>query len=178
MHFPAFVCLSVCQQDYSKMRACIWMKCCMSTDVGTWMNWLTVEPDPYYSPDAGKAELDCFFLRYHVSHATRNFTSGKSDVYILVAAVRRGFKMVLRPTAAAMLGFTKVSFTETVSCRNTFVGGTCTLPSALLVWKWDHTCMCVYGFTALVWVYAWPQDMQGLHLCGCCRPASGHTVEA
>jgi len=29
------------------------MKCCVSTDVGTWTNWLTFEPDPDYSPDAG-----------------------------------------------------------------------------------------------------------------------------
>jgi len=51
--------------------------------------------------------------------------SGKSDVYVvLVAAARRGFKMVLRPTAAATRGFTMVSFTEAVSHRNTFVGGT------------------------------------------------------
>jgi len=35
---PAFVCLSVCVQDYSKTRAWIWMKCCVSTDVGTWTN--------------------------------------------------------------------------------------------------------------------------------------------
>jgi len=33
-----FVCLSVCVQDYSKMHAWIWMKCCMLTDVGTWTN--------------------------------------------------------------------------------------------------------------------------------------------
>jgi len=52
------------------------------------------------------------FLRYRISHATRNFTSGKSDVYILVAAATRGLKMVLRPTAAATRGFTMVSFTE------------------------------------------------------------------
>jgi len=32
------VCLSVCVQDYSKTHAWIWMKCCMSTDVGTWTN--------------------------------------------------------------------------------------------------------------------------------------------
>jgi len=49
----ARVCLSVCVQDYSKTRAWIWMKCCMSTYVGTWTKWLTVEADPYYSPDAG-----------------------------------------------------------------------------------------------------------------------------
>ena len=42
MRLPAFVCLSVClsvcEQDYSKTRA--WMKCCVSTDVGTWTNVL------------------------------------------------------------------------------------------------------------------------------------------
>ena len=58
---------------------------------------------------------------------TRNFTSGKSDVYILAAAATCGFKMVLRPTAAALRGFTMILFTEPVSCRNTFVGGTCAL---------------------------------------------------
>jgi len=68
-------------------------------------------------------EPDCF-LRYRISHATRNFTSGKSNVYALVAAARRGFKMVLRPTAATTRGFTMVSLTEAVSRRNTFVGGT------------------------------------------------------
>ena len=52
MRLPAFVCLSVCEQDYSKTCAWIWMKCCVSTDVGTWTNWLTFEPDPDYSPDA------------------------------------------------------------------------------------------------------------------------------
>jgi len=38
-------------------------------------------------------------------------------------AARRGFKMVLRLTAAATRGFTMVSLTEAVSRRNTFVGG-------------------------------------------------------
>ena len=47
------VCLSVCEQNYSKTPALIWMKCCMSTDVGTWTNWLTFEPDPDYTFDAG-----------------------------------------------------------------------------------------------------------------------------
>ena len=61
---------------------------------------------------------DCF-LRYRISAATRNFASGKSDVYVLAAAARRGFTMVLS--------------TEAVSRRNTFVGGTCAPPSALLV---------------------------------------------
>jgi len=39
------------------MRACIWMKCCVSTNVGTWKNWLTFEPDPDYSPNAGTGLL-------------------------------------------------------------------------------------------------------------------------
>ena len=78
-------------------------------------------------------EPDCF-LRYRISAGTRNFTSGKSDVYVLVAAARLGFKMVLRPIAAATRGFTMVSFTEAVSRRNTFVGGTCAPPSAFLVY--------------------------------------------
>ena len=54
---PAFVCLSVCVQDYSKTRAWIWMKFCVSTDVGTWTNWLTFEPDQDHSPDAGTGLL-------------------------------------------------------------------------------------------------------------------------
>jgi len=53
MILPVFVCLSVCEQDYSKTRAWIRMKCCVSTDVGTWTNWLTFEPDPDHSPDPG-----------------------------------------------------------------------------------------------------------------------------
>ena len=77
-------------------------------------------------------EPDCF-LRCRICAATRKFTSGKSDIYVLVAAVRRGFKMILRPTAAAMHGFTMVLVTEPVSRQNTFVGGTCAPPSALLV---------------------------------------------
>ena len=63
-------------------------------------------------------ELDCF-LRYRISAGARNFTSGKSDVYVLAAAATRDFTMVL--------------FIELVSRRNTFVGGTCALPSALQV---------------------------------------------
>ena len=60
MRLPTFVCLSVClsvcivclhvyllaRLAYSKTRGWIWMKCCVSTDVATWTNWLTFEPDP------------------------------------------------------------------------------------------------------------------------------------
>jgi len=68
-------------------------------------------------------EPDCF-LRYRISAGTRNFTSGKSDVYVLAAAARCGFTVVL--------------FTEPVSRRNTFVRGTCAPPSALLVFFISH----------------------------------------
>jgi len=44
-------------------------------------------------------EPDCF-PRYCICAGTRNFTSGKAVVYVLVAAAKRGFKMVLRPTDA------------------------------------------------------------------------------
>ena len=72
MFLPVFVCRSVCQQDYSKTRAWIQMKCCVSTDVGTWTNWLTFYPDPDYSPDA----------------PTYTY-------WWTAAAAKRGFKMVL-----------------------------------------------------------------------------------
>ena len=53
-----------------------WMKRCVSTDVGTWANWLTFEPNPDYSP-----EPDCFLQC--ISAAMQNFTSGKSHIYVL-----------------------------------------------------------------------------------------------
>jgi len=53
----------------------------MSTDVGTWTNWLTFEPDPDHSPDAGTIAFS-----HSVCTATRNFiTSGKSHVLVLGA---------------------------------------------------------------------------------------------
>jgi len=101
------VCLSVCL-SVSKITQKRDLDEMLRVDVGTWTNLSPIRlivrmPEP-----------DCF-LRYRISHATPNFTSGKSDVYVLVAAARRGFKMVLRPTAAATRGFTMVSFTEALS---------------------------------------------------------------
>ena len=45
---------------------------CVSTDVGTWTNWLTFEPDPDHSPDTGTGFLSPISYIYA---ATRNFTS-------------------------------------------------------------------------------------------------------
>jgi len=125
MFLPVFVCLSVflsvCKQDYPERRAWIWMKRCVSTDVGTWTNWLTFEPDHDYSPDAGTRLPSpiLYALQRKILLCQENPT------------YRLGLKMVLRPTAAATHRFTMVSFTA--SRRNNFVGGTCGLPSALLI---------------------------------------------
>ena len=52
------------------------MKCCVSTDVGTWTNWLTFEPDPDYSPDAGSGLLSpiSYALQRGISLRRENFT--------------------------------------------------------------------------------------------------------
>jgi len=103
------VCMSV-SKITKKTRAWIWMKCCVSTGVGTWTNWLTFEPNPPIRIIVRMLEPDCF-----ICAATRNFiTSGKCVLARPVAAARRGFKMVL----------------FTASRRNTFVGGTYALSSA------------------------------------------------
>jgi len=47
------VCMSVCLLARLGLLKNTCMKCCVSTDVGTWTNSLTFEPDPDYSPDAG-----------------------------------------------------------------------------------------------------------------------------
>ena len=53
----SFVCMSV-SKITQKSHAWIWMKCCVSTDVGKWTNWLTFEPDPDHSPDAGTGKSE------------------------------------------------------------------------------------------------------------------------
>ena len=86
MFLPVFVCLSVCLLARLLKNACMDLNEMLrvSTDVGTWTNRLTFEPDPDYSPDAGTG--------------LRHFTSGKSHVYVLArpaAEATRGFKVVL-----------------------------------------------------------------------------------
>ena len=92
------------------------MKCCVSTDVETWTNWLTFEPDPDYSPDAGTGLLSpiSYALQRGILLRRENPTY---RYWTPVVAARHCFKMVL----------------FTASRRNTFVGGTCALPSVLLV---------------------------------------------
>jgi len=53
MFLPVFVCLSVCLSVSKITQKWISMKCCVSTDVGTWTNLSTFEPDPDDSPDDG-----------------------------------------------------------------------------------------------------------------------------
>jgi len=92
------------------------MKCCVSTDVGTWTNWLTLEPDPDYSPDAGTGLLSP--ISYALQHRILLRRENPTYLYLApVAAASRGFKLVL----------------FTASRGDTFVWGTFALPSALLV---------------------------------------------
>ena len=147
------VSLSVCEQDYSRRGAWIWMKCCVSADVATWTNWLTFEPDPDYSPDAKTRllspisyALQCGILLRRENPTYRYWVAvglsagmrrervppriRKKERRYWVAA-KHSFKMVLRRTAKATRGCTMVLFTA--SCWNNLVGGTCDLPSVLLV---------------------------------------------
>ena len=112
-----FVCLSVflSVKDYSKPRAWISMKCCVSTDVETWTNWLTFEPDSDHSPDVGTGLLH----RYRISAAMRNCEILRRENPIGGAPLERA--VVLK-------------WFYSLSRRKTFVGGECALPSALLVW--------------------------------------------
>ena len=92
------------------------MKCCVSADVETWTNLLTFQPDPDYSPDAGTGLLSpiSYALQRRILLRRENLTY---RYWAPIAAARSGFKMVL----------------FTASHWNAFVGDTCTLPSALLV---------------------------------------------
>ena len=84
---PAFVSLSVCLsarvQDYSKPRAWISMKCCVSTDVGIWD-----EPDPDHSPDAGTGLLSPITYAVQLGIILRR----ENPYWARVAAATRGFE--------------------------------------------------------------------------------------
>jgi len=145
------VCLSVCWQDYSKTRAWIWMKCCVSTDIGTWTNyaitgtkkgrtgiaptylqtthelinfWARARSGLY--PVVRMSEPDCF-LRYPMGCNAEFYYVGKIP--------RTG---IGRPSLQQRVVLKCVLFTA--SHGNNFVGGTCALPSAFLVLKFRCKC--------------------------------------
>jgi len=115
----ARVCLSVCL-SVSKItqNACIDLDEMLRIDVGTWMNWLTFEPDPDYSPDAWTGLLSP--ISYKRCNAEFYYIGKIPRIRIGRPSLQRGLH-----------GFKMVLFTA--SRRNTFVGGTCALLSALLV---------------------------------------------
>jgi len=133
----SFVCLYVCMQDYSKTRAWIWMICCVSTDVGTWTNWLTFEPIRIV---VRIPEPDCF-LRYRISAAIglRGILRWENPpVYLLAArhSARRGFKIVIFTEPSKHLCRRYIRSTE---CSSSFL-----LPLFIFSWKY-------YTFFLLQW---------------------------
>jgi len=126
---PAFVCLSVSKMT-QKTRAWIWMKCCVSTDIGTWTNWLSFKPDPDHSPDAGTGLLS------PISYRLRNV----SALHIAASELRCYAKFYVGKIPRISIGGAPLEravglkWFYSLSQRKTFVGGKCALPSALLVW--------------------------------------------
>ena len=109
------VCLSVCLwASLLRTHAWIWVKCCVSTDVGTWTNWLTFEPSPDHSPDDRTGLLSSIsYKHYYVE-----FYVGK------IPCTRIGGMPLQRDVV--------LKWFCSLSRRNTFVGGTCSLASAIL----------------------------------------------
>ena len=108
MRLPAFFCLSACLSvclSVSKITqtlSWIWMKCCVSIDVGTWANWVTFQPDPDYSSDAGTG------LFSPISYALQRgiLLRRKNPTYRYwapVAAATRGFNMFFCAPSTALL---------------------------------------------------------------------------
>jgi len=93
------------------------MKCCVSTDVGTWTNWLTFEPDPDCSPDARTGLLSPLSYKGWYTE----FYVGKHPTYTYWPLQRRVILQWFYPP----------------SRRNIFVRGACAPPSALLVEIWN-----------------------------------------
>jgi len=98
------------------------MKCCVSTDVGTWTNWLTFAPDPDYSPDAGTELLSpisykrCYAEFYYVGKIPRVHIDGSS--------LQQG---------VVINGSIHQELSEQL-CRRYMRSTDCALPSALLVY--------------------------------------------
>ena len=67
------------------------MAFCVSTDVGTWTNLSTFEPDPDHSPDAGtgKSEIENRSNRY-LTQSRRQLTGCTAERYCLLHVVVQG----------------------------------------------------------------------------------------
>ena len=110
-----FVCLSVCLSvrkiTPKSVHGFGWNVACRH--VGIWTNWLTFEPDPDYSPDAGtglhSVVYKCCYAKFYV---------GK------IPCIRIGGRVLQRGEV--------FKWFYSLSRRITFAGGTCALPSALL----------------------------------------------
>ena len=111
------VCLSVCLLARLLKNACVDLdEMCVSTDPSiihhlfkTWTNWLTFEPDPDHSPDAGTGLLST------ISYRLRNFAVclGCQRAALLRGILRRENPTYTywRRTARASRGFKMVLFT-------------------------------------------------------------------
>jgi len=132
----SFVCLSVCLLARLLKNACMDLnEMLLSTDVGTWTNWLTFEPDLDYSPNAGTGLLSLIsckrcYAEFYVAKVPRIRNGGP--------ALQRG--VVLKWFYSQIR-------------RITFVGGKFALPSALLVF------FMILWFCALLFFYNWVNFM-------------------
>jgi len=116
MFLPAFVCLSVSKITQKRLHGFGWNVACRQKSGHGRTDYL-LSPIRII---VRMPEPDCF-LRYRISAATRNCTSGKSHVYVLEA----------RRCSEAWFYLP--------SRRNTFVGGTC----GALYWVPFYS--CTYG---------------------------------
>ena len=123
------VCLSVCLfvsvSKFTQKRVHGFRWNVVFTDVGTWTNWLTFEPDPDHSPDAGTELLS------PISYRLRNFAALhrlRCYAEFYVGKIPR-----IRIGGAPLERAVVLKWFYPLSRRKTFVGGKCALPSALLV---------------------------------------------
>ena len=154
MFLPVFVCSSVClsvclSARLLKSRAWIWMKCCTSTDVRTWTNWLTFEPDPDYSSDPGTGLLSPisykrWYAGFYVGRIPR----------IRIGAARRWFKMVLFTQPSKHLCRRYIRCTECHSSFTRFSFLTSSSVTCVILThdRWNKIAWLIDWFSAGIWV--------------------------
>jgi len=121
-------CLSVCLSARLLKNACInVLKCCVSTDVGTWTNWLTFEPDQDHSQDAETGLLS------PISYRLRNLAALPRLPASCAACYAEFFVGKIPRTYWPLERVVVLKWFYSLSRRKTLVGGKCALPSALLV---------------------------------------------